>query len=547
MQRRLQLTGVPPTPRDVQDRYVAAGLWDDAGLRDGVERHAYSTPAKVALADATSGWSYEQLETQIARAADCLSEHGVTSGVPVLVIAPLAAEAVVAYHAILRCGGIVVLLDRRCGQADVRHALDLVDVALVIAGPAMAGRLGLTEAGPPVLPFDALSEWPGIRRDWPEPDPRQPCAVVFTSGTTSRPKAVVHSLNTIRSGARSMAEALELSQHDAAFLSTPLASITGLVQLHLTLDRGARLILEDHFDGAASLERLRSLRATVLGGAPIIIEELFRQAAEREIRELPLRATRLGGTMIPRPVLEYAIERFGITPVRIYGSSETPCATGTAPSDRDELRVADDGVGARGVELRTDGPVPGELLVRGPMRFLGYLSAADNREAFVDGGWFRTGDLGVLDRGRLTVTGRAKEIVARKGMKISLAEVDEAVLALPGMDEAATYGVPDTETGERMVLAVRCSDPAADFDAIAGRLLAGGLAKWKLPEQVVFWDEPMPRTASGKIQRQALADGGRGRPSGMAPRLRDQKARDRKARDQKPPDQDLAGEAAVSS
>jgi non-ribosomal peptide synthetase component E (peptide arylation enzyme) len=174
----------------------------------------------------------------------------------------------------------------------------------------------------------------------------------------------------------------------------------------------------------------------------------------------------------------------------------------------------------------------------GAVHFLGYLSPADNRAAFVEGGWFRTGDLGVIDRGRLTITGRAKEIVARKGMKISLAEVDEAVLALPGVEEAASYGVPDSQTGERLALAVRCRDPATEFDAIAGRLLAGGLAKWKLPEQVVFWDEPLPRTASGKIQRQALADGGRGRPSGMAPRLRDQHPRDQRPRDQEPHDQE---------
>ncbi len=537
----MELTGVPPVPQHVQDRYVAEGLWDDAGLADGVERYARRTPAKVAVADASSSWSYERLEAQIARAADCLSRNGIADGVPVLVIAPLAAEAVAAYHAILRCGGIAVLLDRRCGQADVRHALDLVDAALVITWPELASRLGLAGGRPPVLSFSELGEWPGLRRDWTEPDPRAPRAVVFTSGTTSQPKAVVHSLNTLRAGARSMAAALALTQHDAAFLSTPLASITGLAQLHLTLDRGARLILEDHFDAAASLDRLRSQRATVLGGAPIIMEELFRQAAERDVRTLPLRAMCLGGTMIPRPVLEFAMDRFGITPVRIYGSSEVPCATATSPSDQDQLRVADDGVGARGVELRTDGPVAGELLVRGPMRFLGYLSPADNRDAFVEGGWFRTGDLGVLDRGRLTVTGRAKEIVARKGMKISLAEVDAAALALPGVDEAASYGVPDDQTGERLVLAVRCSDPAPDFDTIASRLLAGGLAKWKLPEQIVFWDEPLPRTASGKIQRQALADAGRGRPGGMAARLRDQKSRDKEPHDQEQRDQEPRG------
>jgi acyl-CoA synthetase (AMP-forming)/AMP-acid ligase II len=500
----MELTGVPPIPPDVQDSYVAHGLWDETGLRDGVEWHAHCSPTRVALADATASWTYEELETQVARAVGGLAEHGVTDGVPVLVIAPLIAEAVVAYHAIIRCGGIAVMLDRRCGRADVRHAVDLVDAALIITTPGLADRLDLTGTGRPVLPFGSLGHWPGLRRDWPEPDPRQPRAVVFTSGTTSRPKAVVHSLNTIRAGARSMASALELADDDAAFLSTPVASITGLVQVHLTLDRGARLILEDHFEPAASLDRLRS-----------------QQAAEQEVPALPLRAICLGGTMIPRPVLAYAIARFGITPVRVYGSSETPCATTTAPADQGDLRVADDGVPALGTDLRIDGPRPGELLVRGPMRFLGYLDPADNRDAFVAGGWFRTGDLGNFGNGRVTVTGRVKEIVSRKGMKISLAEIDEAALALAGVQEAASYGVPDHETGERLVLAVRCTHPDDEsFETIVSGLRSGGLAIWKLPEEVVFWGGPLPRTASGKILRPALAAGAAGRPTGLAPRLR---------------------------
>jgi acyl-CoA synthetase (AMP-forming)/AMP-acid ligase II len=517
----MELTGVPAIPPDVLESYVTAGRWDQSGLRAGIEQRAARTPAKVALADAARSWSYAQLEDQVARAAACLRQHGVADGTPVLVIAPLVAEAVITYQAIIRSGGVAVMLDRKCGQADVRHALGLVDCALTITTPALADRLGLASDGPPVLSFDALVQWPDACRDWPDPDPRAPRAVVFTSGTTSRPKAVVHSLNTIRAGAQSMARSLDLTSHDAAFLSTPVASITGLVQVHLTLDRGARLILEDHFEPAGSLERLRAQQASVLGGAPVIIEELFREAERRKVTTLPLRAICLGGTMIPRPVLTYAIEHFGITPVRVYGSSETPCATTTAPSDLDAARIADDGVCAPGVELTTDGPLPGELMIRGPMRFLGYLDAADNREAFAAGGWFRTGDLGIVDRGRLTVTGRVKEIVSRKGMKISLAEVDEAAISLAGVQEAACYGVPDSQTGERLVLAVRYSGVQASFAAITRQLRSAGLAAWKLPEQIVFWTEPLPRTSSGKVQRRAVAAGASGRPCEQAARLQE--------------------------
>jgi acyl-CoA synthetase (AMP-forming)/AMP-acid ligase II len=170
--------------------------------------------------------------------------------------------------------------------------------------------------------------------------------------------------------------------------------------------------------------------------------------------------------------------------------------------------------------VRTDGPIPDELLVRGPMRCLGYLDEQDNREAFAEGGWFRTGDLGVVEHGRLAVTGRLKETVSRKGLKISLAEIDDVVRGLPGVQEAAAFAVPDTETGERLAIAVAVADPAAvDFDEVIAFFLAAGMAKWKLPEQVVVWDGPLPRTETGKIQRRRLADDSRPRPTLLAARL----------------------------
>jgi acyl-CoA synthetase (AMP-forming)/AMP-acid ligase II len=319
-----------------------------------------------------------------------------------------------------------------------------------------------------------------------------------------------------------MAEALVLTAADVAFLSTPIASITGLVQMHLTLERGACLVLEDRFDPTASLERLRVHGVTVLGGAPVIVEELFKEALAQDLRELPLRAISLGGSMIPRSALELGVTRYGIQPVRVYGSSEVPVATATDPSDTGEARLTDDGACARGTEVRVLDEGASEILVRGPMRMLGYLDQADNDEAFTAGGWYRTGDLGRLEGGRLTVTGRLKEIVSRKGLKISLSEIDEVARGLPDIDESAAYGVPDPVTGERLALAVRAARVPEDitFEAVVGWLLDAGLAKWKLPEQVVVWDSPLPRTASGKIQRRMLETGTTAARNLLAPRLR---------------------------
>ena len=301
-----RLPSPSPDP-DVQQRYVAEGLWDDVGLRDGIEAWAVRTPDRVALVDDAGSCSYAELASRIAVAIGSLSARGIGPGSAVLVVAPLDVASVVSYAAIVRTGAVAVMLDRRVGRADVEHALTLPELRLVLAPATLVEPLGLGAASIPVIaPADLLAGSPD--RGWSEPDPGAPAAVVFTSGTTSRPKGVLHSLNTLRSGARSMADAFDLTPDDNAFLSTPLASITGLLQTHLMLDRGAGLILEDRFEPTSSLERLRRHGATVIGGAPIIVEQLFRRADEQGLTSLPLRAMALGGTMIPRAVLEIAVE-----------------------------------------------------------------------------------------------------------------------------------------------------------------------------------------------------------------------------------------------
>jgi acyl-CoA synthetase (AMP-forming)/AMP-acid ligase II len=516
----VKLAAAEPIPADVRNSYIEAGLWNNTLLRDGVELQAQRGSSKIALIDHTSRWTYDQLERAIARATGHLHRRGVSEGSTVLIVAPLVAAAVAAYHAVVRSGGVAVMLDRRVGRADVVHAIDSADIDLVVATSELCDRLELSTNGPPVITYDELLTSEEICRDWSEPDPERPIAVVFTSGTTSQPKGVVHSLNTLRSAARNMAEAVQLTGDDAAFLSSPLASVTGLVQIHLTLDRGAALLLEEHFDPASSLVRIQREGATVLGGAPVILEALLRRAASQQLSSLPLRAICLGGDMMRRSLLDLAVDRYGITPVRMYGSSEVPCATTTLARDLGEDRVRDDGACATGTELRTDGELVGELLVRGPVRFLGYLDEKDNAETLSAGGWYRTGDLGRYEDGRLTVTGRLKETVSRKGLKISLAEIDSVTSALPGVHETVAYGVPDHQTGERLAIAVYAAEPdAIDFDAVIEWLLNAGLAKWKLPEQIVVWDSALPRTETGKVQRRIVADCGELRPTLVSPRL----------------------------
>jgi acyl-CoA synthetase (AMP-forming)/AMP-acid ligase II len=440
------------------------------------------------LVDNAGSYDAAELAARVAGVTAALRGSGISPGSTVLLVAGNRCEPAVSYLAAVGLGARVVLVDRRAGESDLRGAISATSPDLVVSDPNLLAQQGISAT-------EASTATPGSE------------VIVFTSGTSSRPKAVVHTMPSLLAGVRNMAHLLSFGSGDAAFLVSPLASITGVMQLHLALEYGGRLVLEDAFSPADSLRRLIENGVTVFGGAPFVLEELLAEAARQAVPALPLRAVAVGGTAIPRRLLEDAAARYGIVPTRVYGSSECPNAFGSDPQDPLPQRLADEGVPMQGTEGRID-PVTGELQLRGDNLFSGYLDPADNVEAFTADGWLRTGDQATFEHGRLRITGRIKEIVARKGMKISLAEIDEFLIGLPGCIAAAAYGVSDARTGERVAVAVQTEPHVhVTLDDVTAWLSAAGLATYKLPEELVVWHEPLPRTASGKVIRRALAAG----------------------------------------
>jgi acyl-CoA synthetase (AMP-forming)/AMP-acid ligase II len=302
------------------------------------------------------------------------------------------------------------------------------------------------------------------------------------------------------------------------FLVSPVTSITGVIQMHLFADRHAALVLEDRFDAEASLDRVNATGATLLGGAPVIAERLLRAAERRADRRIALRTLALGGAMLPRSLLELATDTFGIEIARVYGSSEAPCTTGSLPGDDRQRRLADDGALMPGTEVRVGSANhPQEGMLRGPQLFLGYVVADD---AFEDG-WFRTGDVVEVDRGRLTVVGRLKEVVNRNGLKISLDEIDGALAGMRGVVEHAGFAVPDSATGERLAVAI-LPEPGATvtLEDVVAHLVGAGIVRRKLPEQIVMWDQALPRTPSGKVIRSRLVTEAATKPTELVDRRR---------------------------
>ena len=498
-------------------RYRAAGLWNNRTLADGLEAGAIRRPEATAVADNDESLTYAQLALAVAAGVLALRDLDVGSDDAFVLVGGNTVAAVVAYHALLRAGTTVLLLDRRCGVADVRHALELLPGPrrVIVAADERKRLLDGVDAQVMALeqfgarsdptPKTATGRAPRVSSlAWPELKRDAPAVVLFTSGTTSRPKGVVHSLNTLTAGADNMARITGATDQDVLFLVSPLTSIAGIMQTHLAADQHATLVLEDSFDPDRSLDRINTVEATVLGGAPVIAERLLHAAQRRGCR-LALRTMALGGAMLPRPLLELATATFGIEIARVYGSSEAPNFSGSTPSDDRVRRLADDGMLMAGNEVRIgSSDHPQEGLLRGPCLFHGYIDAHDNASAFEDG-WYRTGDLIEVTDGRVTVVGRLKEVVNRNGLKISLHEIDAALVGLPGAVEHASFAMPDSFTGERLVVAVRPVDGAeVTLADVVRHLLAQGTAQRKLPEEVVIWDGPLPRTASGKVVRSRL-------------------------------------------
>ena len=344
--------------------------------------------------------------------------------------------------------------------------------------------------------------------------------VLFTSGTTSAPKGVVHSLSTLLKASSNYVAAAGLTEDDGIFLISPLASVTGVLQaVFISPMLAVPVTLEDRWDPAATCDLLVASGATWYGGPDRLLDRLLDESTQRDVA-LPLRAVYLGGTMLDRRIVERIENDFGIIVMRAYGSSEVPVSTSGLRFEPKELRHADDGVPLQDVEIKVgSAQEPAECCIRGPHTYLGYTGGEGDSAAF-DGDWFRTGDVAELAGGRVRIVGRIKDIVIRNGLKIATAEVDEAIARIGGVKECAAYSVADAVTGERLAVAMVLEpEVTLSLKDVTEALSNAGLPKYKLPEELVLWDQPLPLNANGKVERNTLDARSHGRPRMLANRL----------------------------
>jgi malonyl-CoA/methylmalonyl-CoA synthetase len=477
-----------------------------AGLGDRFVSHWRAQPARSVLADVDGRWlGGAELDERTAALAVALGGAGLAPGDRFAICAAPSAAWVIAYVAALRAGLVVVPINPAYTRVEVERIVrDAEPAAALLDDGERATWIEAAGGAPlllgPDLAVPAGAAGPGIAARDAAIDlaaGEDPAAMLYTSGTTGAPKGAVLSHANLLASATAVAIAWRWSAEDRLLLTLPLFHMHGLgVGINGALATGAQLVLRPGFD-AADVAARAGEGVSMFFAVPAIYQRLSAAGALASLRGLRLLVS--GSAPLPAALAREIEREAGQLPLERYGMTETVMLTSN-PYDgpRKPGKV---GFPLPGVELRLSDA--GEVEVRGPSVMRGYWRApAADAEAFTADGWFRTGDVGELDRdGHLRLAGRSKELIITGGLNVHPREVEEAIATFPGVREVAVVGRPSEAWGEAVTAVVVCSGP---IDAAALRAHAATLlAPYKVPKRVEF-AEALPRNALGKVVRREL-------------------------------------------
>jgi len=343
--------------------------------------------------------------------------------------------------------------------------------------------------------------------------------IYYSSGTTSDPKGGRHTDQSAMAGASGMLGSMGVRADDVIPVLFPIAHIGGMSMLTTVLMARCTVVLVEVFDAERTPFLVAEHGGTLLGSAvPFFHAYLAAQRKHGAERLYPrIRACISGGAPKP-PELHYEIQRElgGRGIVASYGLTEFPIATYCTFDDSDEMLALTEGRASPGVDIRVVDSderdcargEEGELRVRGPQMIKGYVDASLDAAAFDDKGFFRTGDLGVVEpTGHVRITGRLKDVIIRNAENISAQEIENVLYTHPKIADVAVIGLPDAKTGERCcaVVVLAPGESSLTIADLAEHCAANGLAKQKVPEQIEIVDA-VARNAMGKILKQELRD-----------------------------------------
>jgi acyl-CoA synthetase (AMP-forming)/AMP-acid ligase II len=472
----------------------------------------------VILPEAGIRVSYDSLRDQVMTMAGALAALGIGRGDRVATVLPNGLPAIVSFLA-ASIAGTAAPLNPGYRQEEFSFYLDDTSAKVLLCPPdGAADARKAAEGKVPVYSLE-MDEHGFVRiagaanGTGPAPLSNDDVALVLhTSGSTGRPKRVPIKHSNLAASAHNIVETYSLSPSDVALCVMPLFHVHGLVASTIsTLLSGGTLVVPSKFNPLSFWRTVRDHRVSWYSAVPTIHNLLLaRSGTERPAGAEGLRFIRSCSAALPPEMMRQLEEKFGAPVLEAYGMTEAShqmCSNPQPPAARKAGSVGP-GTGvkvsimdAKGIHLASG--ERGEVVIQGPNVVAGYENNPEaNASSFTDG-WFRTGDQGYLDAdGYLVLTGRLKEMINRGGEKIAPREIDEALLTHPAVAEAVAFGVPHAMWGEEVAAAVVLKEPETEAAILAH--CKQRLADFKCPKKL-YIVETIPRTATGKIQRGAVA------------------------------------------
>jgi len=503
------------------------GVWQDHPIGSEFARFCLAHRTELLLVDGSHRLTFGDFDHLVTTLASALQARDIEPGDTVAFQLPSWWEALVITHAAFRLGAVITPIAPNLRAHELSYILQAASPKASFFPEHFRGArwseilsgLGLDETrifgvrgslGGQSL--DALLDHASGRLEEVVVDPLTAALLLFTSGSTSSPKGVLHGHNGLLAEAYSLQGTHEITGHDVMLMPYPITHIGGFSYgALLPFVSGLTVVLLDIWEPTTALALMEQEGVTFLSAVPTVIDSLLASEAFRPKAVDSVRLITMGGTRVTGASVIDAARDFGCVCKRGYGMTEMPTFTST-PADPDPSRwAASDGLPTGLSQIRVvddDGhAVPvgqsGEILAQGPELFVGYLDPGLDEEAFTNDGWFRTGDLGTLDhRGAVRIDGRKKDIIIRNGENISASEVEELLLGHPAVHDVAVVAVSDPDVGERACAVVVSADTFTLRD-MTQFLEEAALARFKHPELLVLRDE-LPMTPNGKIRKDLL-------------------------------------------
>lgn len=451
---------------------------------------------------------------RIAALSASLTAAGVARGDRVSVMLPKSVDAILSAHAVLHAGAILHPLNESYTDPEIAALLSDAEPTLLICDPAEVERIGplANAAGARIHTIGHVSDTHRRRATAAQaPAANDGAALLYTSGTTGKPKGALITHQNLIGNARALAGIWDLGPQDILLHALPVFHAHGLLtSINVMLASGGAIRLLEKFNAHAVLSSLS--QTTLMMGVPTHYARLLSEPGLAEAIGTNFRFAISGSSALPVALGARFCETTGVPLLERYGSTEAAIVVAIPPCRPDRLGWV--GWPLPDVEIRVQAEAGspssrgiGELQTRGPHVFAGYWkNPIATEHAFSDEGWFRTGDIAEIDdTGCVRILGRSKDIVITGGLNVYPAEVENALMVLPYVTAAAVFGVPHPDFGEAVVAAVEVVAGAHLNEDAAITALRQELAAYKTPKRLIFV-EAIPRNAMGKVLKPALRE-----------------------------------------